>query len=62
MGFENILGKVKNAGNQDFLHYPEYFPTLSKTEIFVLARCDLSSSMDLNLVQSQKKKMSLGKL
>ena len=25
MSFENIVGKGENAGNQHFLHFPQYF-------------------------------------
>ena len=34
--FENIEGKVENAGNQHFLLFPQYF-TLLKTKIIILA-------------------------
>ena len=48
--FENTVGKGENASKQHFLHFPQCFVTLSKTEINILATLEMSSVNALNLV------------
>ena len=54
--FENIVGKGENAGNQNFILFPQCFP---KTNFKFSVTLFLCSAYAFNLNQS--KKMSFGK-
>ena len=56
---ENTLLKGENAGNQNFVLFPQCFPLLSKREFTILATCNSSSASAFNLATS--KVLSFGK-
>ena len=47
--FQNIVGKGENAGNQHFPLFPQFFSTLSRTEIIIFVTFILSFANALNL-------------
>ena len=49
---ENIVGKEENAGNQHFLHFPQYFQSSLK-QIFSSVTFTLSSANAFELDQSK---------
>ena len=50
---ESTVGKEDDAGKQHFLLFPQCFPTLSQSEIVILAMFNLSSANAFNLVMSK---------
>ena len=57
--FETIEGKGENAGNQNFLLFPQYFQPYQRQKFIIVSSFILSSASALSLDQS--KILSFGK-